>query len=179
MRETKPEKTVIVAEVRDRLVASDAVLLTEYRGLKVADMAELRSSLRAAGGEYKIYKNRLARLAAADLGMGMEDLLTGPTAMAFVGNGGDAAAVAKTLRDFSRANKSFVLKGGVLNNAVIGVDDVVALAELPPREVLLTQMAGVLASPLMAMASMLQALPRNFACALSALIDKGDSGHIG
>ena len=179
MRETKPEKAAIVAEVRDRLADSDAVLLTEYRGLKVADMAELRGSLRAAGGECKIYKNRLVRLAAADLGVDMDDLLTGPTAMAFVNSGGDAAAVAKALRDFSRANKSLVIKGGVLDNAVISVDDVVALAELPPREVLLAQMAGALASPLVAMASMLQALPRNFACALSALIDKSDSGPAG
>ena len=128
---SQPEKAAIVAEVRDRLAASDAVLLTEYRGLKVADMVELRSSLRAAGGEYKIYKNRLARLAADDLGMDLHGLLAGPTAMAFVSSDGDTAAVAKALRDFCSDNDSLVLKGGVLNDTVIGFDDIVALAELP------------------------------------------------
>ena len=111
----RPEKAAVVAEVRDRLVASDAALLTEYRGLNVGEMAELRRSLRAAGGEYTIYKNTMVRLATAELGLDLADLLTGPTAIAFVGApdgggaAGDAAAVAKALRDFSRANRALVL----------------------------------------------------------------------
>ena len=170
----RPEKAAVVAEVRDRLEASDAALLTEYRGLNVPQMAELRRSLRAAGGEYTIYKNTMVRLAVADLGIDVAHLLTGPTAIAFVGegdDGGDAAAVAKALRDFSRSNRALVLKGGVLGTKVLGPEDLVALADLPSRDVLLAQLAGGLQAPLVKLAGLLQALPRNFAYGLKSLID--------
>jgi large subunit ribosomal protein L10 len=172
----RPEKAAVVAEVRDRLAASDAALLTEYRGLNVGEMAELRRSLRAAGGEYTIYKNTMVRLATAELGLDLADLLTGPTAIAFVGarddgGTGDAAAVAKALRDFSRSNRALVLKGGVLGDKVLGAEDLVSLADLPSREILLAQLAGGLQAPLVKLAGLLQALPRNFAYGLKALID--------
>jgi large subunit ribosomal protein L10 len=171
----RPEKAAAVAEVRDRLAASDAALLTEYRGLNVPQMAELRRSLRSVGGEYTIYKNTMVRLAVADLGLDVSHLLTGPTAIAFVGEGaegsGDAAAVAKALRDFSRANRALVLKGGVLGTKVLGPEDLVALAELPSRDVLLAQVAGAFQAPLTKLAGLLEALPRNFAYGLKALID--------
>jgi len=177
----RPEKAAVVAEVRDRLEASDAALLTEYRGLNVPQMAELRRSLRAAGGTYTIYKNTMVRLAVADLGIDVAHLLTGPTAIAFVGEGdhgsGDAAAVAKALRDFSRANRALVLKGGVLGTRVLGPEDLVALADLPSRDVLLAQMAGGLQAPLVKLAGLLQALPRNFAYGLKALIDTRSAGN--
>ena len=177
----RPEKAAVVAEVRDRLEASDAALLTEYRGLNVTQMAELRRSLRAAGGEYTIYKNTMVRLAVADLGIDVAHLLTGPTAIAFVGEGddgsGDAAAVAKALRDFSRANRALVLKGGVLGTKVLGPEDLVALADLPSRDVLLAQLAGGLQAPLAKLAGLLQALPRNFAYGLKALIDTRSAGN--
>ena len=177
MKEPRPEKAAIVAEVRDRVAQSDAVLLTEFRGLDVAAMAELRRSVRAAGGEYTIYKNTLVRIATAKMDFDLGDLLTGPTAMAFTGRGpdgaaGDAAALAKALRDFSRTHRSLVLKGGVLDGSVIGAADVVALAELPPRDVMLAHVAGAFAAPLAMMAGLLQAMPRNFAYALKALIDE-------
>ena len=172
----RPEKAAVVAEVRDRLAASDAALLTEYRGLNVGEMAELRRSLRAAGGQYTIYKNTMVRLATAELGMDLADLLTGPTAIAFVGDGtdgdsGDAAAVAKALRDFSRANRALVLKGGVLGDKVLTAEDLLALADLPSRDVLLAQLAGGLQAPLVKLAGLMQALPQNFAYGLKALID--------
>ena len=172
----RPEKAAVVAEVRDRLAASDAALLTEYRGLNVGEMAELRRSLRAAGGEYTIYKNTMVRLATAELGLDLAGLLTGPTAIAFVGarddgGAGDAAAVAKALRDFSRANRALVLKGGVLGDKVLSAEDLVSLADLPSRDVLLAQLAGGLQAPLVKLAGLLQALPRNFAYGLKALID--------
>ena len=172
----RPEKAAVVAEVRDRLAASDAALLTEYRGLNVGEMAELRRSLRAAGGQYTIYKNTMVRLATAELGMDLADLLTGPTAIAFVGDGadgdgGDAAAVAKALRDFSRANRALVLKGGVLGDKVLTAEDLLALADLPSRDVLLAQLAGGFQAPLVKLAGLMQALPRNFAYGLKALID--------
>ncbi len=84
MENPRPEKVAVVDEVRERFSASSAALLTEYRGLDVAQMAALRRSLREAGGSYKIYKNTLVRFAARDLGLEIEDLLTGPTAIAFV-----------------------------------------------------------------------------------------------
>ena len=170
----RPEKAAVVAEVRDRLESSDAALLTEYRGLNVGQMAELRRSLRAAGGHYTIYKNSMVRLAVAELGLDLADLLTGPTAIAFVGegeDGADAAAVAKALRDFSRGNRALVLKGGVLGDKVLTADDLLALADLPSREVLLAQLAGGFQAPLVKFAGLLQALPRNFAYGLKALID--------
>ena len=172
----RPEKAAVVAEVRDRLSASDAALLTEYRGLNVGEMAELRRSLRAAGGEYTVYKNTMVRLATAELGLDLADLLTGPTAIAFVGarsdgSAGDAAAVAKALRDFSRANRALILKGGVLGDKVLSPDDLVSLADLPSRDVLLAQIAGGFQAPLVKLAGLLQALPRNFAYGLKALID--------
>ena len=179
----RPEKAAVVAEVRDRLAASDAALLTEYRGLNVGEMAELRRSLRAAGGEYTIYKNTMVRLATAELGLDLADLLTGPTAIAFVGarddgGAGDAAAVAKALRDFSRSNRALVLKGGVLGDKVLNAEDLVSLADLPSRELLLARLAGAFSAPMVQLAGLLQALPRNFAYGLQALIDtrNADSG---
>ena len=172
----RPEKAAVVAEVRDRLAASDAALLTEYRGLNVPEMAALRRSLRAAGGEYTIYKNTMVRLATAELGVDVAHLLTGPTAIAFVstrddGVASDAAAVAKALRDFSRANRALVLKGGLLGDKVLSAEDLMALADLPSRDVLLAQLAGAFSAPMVKLAGLLQALPRNFAYGLQALID--------
>ena len=108
------------------------------------------------------------------------ELLRGPTAIAFVEPGGDAAAVAKVLRDFARDGHPLVLKGGFLNQAAIGVEDIDVLADLPPREVLLAQFAGALAAPMVMMAGLLQALPRQFAYALNELITKrADSSDAG
>ena len=178
MTSPRPEKAAVVAEVRDRLEASDAALLTEYRGLNVPEMAALRRSLRTVGGEYTIYKNTMVRLATAELGLDLAHLLTGPTAIAFVGarddgSAGDAAAVAKALRDFSRANRALVLKGGVLGDKVLSADELVSLADLPSRDLLLAQLAGAFGAPLVKFAGLLQALPRNFAHGLQALIDAG------
>src|SRR5947209_4327468 len=109
MDNPRPEKVAVVTEVRERLDSASAALLTEYRGLKVKDLAGLRRSLREAGGDYKIYKNTLVRFAARDLGLtDLEALLEGPTAIAFVD--GDAVGVAKALRDFARTNPNLVVK---------------------------------------------------------------------
>jgi len=173
MREGEPraEKVAVVDEVRERLSSSSATLLTEYRGLKVGELAELRRSLRTAGGDFKIYKNTLVRFAVRDLGIEIdEQVLTGPTAVAFVD--GDAAAVAKALRDYSRTNPNLVLKGGVMGTKALSADDAKALADLPSREVLLAQLAGALQAPMAKLAGLLQALPRNMAYGLKALIDQ-------
>src|SRR5689334_18527407 len=133
-------------------------------------MSELRRALRTAGGEYKIYKNTLVRFAARDLGLEIDELLTGPTAIAFVD--GDAAAVAKALRDSARTNPALVVKGGLLGTKALSAEDVRALADLPSRDVLLAQLAGAMAAPMQQFAGLLQALPRNFAYGLKALIDQ-------
>src|SRR3954470_1699315 len=167
----RPEKVAVVDEVRGRLQGASAAILTEYRGLKVKDLADLRRSLTTAGGEYRIYKNTLVRFAARDLGLNeLEALLEGPTAIAFVD--GDAAAVAKALRDYARTNPNLVVKGGVLGDRVVDAAAAAALADLPSREVLLARIAGGLAAPLQQFAGLLQALPRNFAYGLKALVDK-------
>jgi len=167
----RPDKVAVVDEVKQKLSASSAALLTEYRGLKVGELAELRRTLRKSGGEYKIYKNTLVRFAVRDLGLDIADeTLTGPTAIAFVE--GDAAAVAKALRDYSRTNTHLVLKGGVLGSKALTADETRALADLPSREVLLAQLAGALQAPLVKMAGLLQALPRNMAYGLKALVDQ-------
>ena len=175
MENPRPEKVAVVTEVRERLEGSSAVLLTEYRGLKVGELAELRRSLRTAGGDYKIYKNTLVRFAVRDLGLaGVEELRVGPTALAFVD--GDAAAVAKALRDFGRTNPNLVLKGGVLGTKALSADEARSLADLPSREVLLARFAGLLAAPMQQFAGLLQALPRNMAYGLQALIDQKVAG---
>ena len=176
MENPRPEKVAVVDEVREHFGAADAVILTEYRGLKVKDLAGLRRTLRTSGGEYKIYKNTLVGLAAREVGL--EDLgsmLHGPTGVTFVK--GDAAAVAKALRDYSRTNPLLVIKGGVLGDKVIDARETTALAELPSREVLLAQLAGAMAAPMQQMAGLLQALPRNLAYGLAALRDKLESGQ--
>ena len=171
MDNPRPEKVAVVDEVRARLSSSSAALLTEYRGLDVAELSRLRRSIGDAGGDYKIYKNTLVRFAVRDLGLAdLESLLQGPTAIAFVE--GDAVMVAKALRDFARTNPALVVKGGVLGTRVLSPGDAGALAEVPPREALLAMMAGGLAAPLRQLAALIQALPRSFAYGLSALIDK-------
>ncbi|MDP9453334.1 MAG: 50S ribosomal protein L10 [Actinomycetota bacterium] len=176
MDNPRPEKVAVVAEVRDRLTASGATLLTEYRGLKVGELAELRRNVRQAGGDYRIYKNTLVRRAAQELELdGVDSLLTGPTALAFVT--GDPVEVAKALRDYARANPALVIKGGVLGTSALSADQTRALAEVPPRPVLLARLAGGLAAPLQQFAGLLQALPRNLAYGLSALIDQRSAGE--
>lgn len=170
MENPRQEKVAVVTEIREKLEASDAAFITEYRGLSVGALASLRRTLRPAGAEYKVYKNTLARFAANDAGItGLDSLLVGPTGITFVT--GDVAAAAKALRDVARTNPLLVLKGGSLGKVLLSGKDVEALAELPSRDVLLAQFAGALQAPLVKTAGLLQALPRNFAYGLKALIE--------
>jgi large subunit ribosomal protein L10 len=171
MENPRPEKVAVVDEVREKLQHASAAILTEYRGLTVGDLSTLRRSIREAGGEYRIYKNTLVRFAVRDLGLdSLEQLLVGPTAITFVE--GDAVTVAKALRDYARTNPHLVVKGGVLGTSVLTAGDAAALADIPSREVLLSRFAGLLAAPMQQFAGLLQALPRNLAYGLKALIDK-------
>ncbi len=178
MAEPRPDKVAVVDEVSGRFEAGSDLMFSEYRGLDVSALAELRMALRKVGGEHKIYKNTLVHLAAERHGIEIKHMLTGPTALTFVaectdGSPGEAAAVAKALRDFARKNKALVLKGGLLNNTVLGPDDLRTLADLPPRELMLAQVASALAAPTTRLAGLLSALPRNLAYGLKALIDQG------
>ena len=176
MTSEKPraEKVAVVDEVAAKLAAADAVIITEYRGLRVGQLAGLRRSLRGVGGEYKVYKNTLASLGAKKAGVdGLDSLLVGPSGITFVT--GDVAAVAKALRDAAKANPLLVIKGGAMGGKVLSAKDVEALADLPSRDVLLARFAGALQAPLVKTAGLLQALPRNFAYGLKALIDQKEA----
>ncbi len=178
MDNPRPDKVAIVTEVKERLEQSTSVLVTEYRGLSVKALAELRQNLRPAGGAYKVYKNTLVRRAAADAGIDLEEHLTGPTALAFTettpeGEAGDIVTVAKVLKDFSKTNPELVIKGGLLDGEAIDAAGIGKLADLEPREVLLAKLAGLMAAPMQQFAGLLQAVPRDFAYGLQALIEKG------
>jgi large subunit ribosomal protein L10 len=187
MGEPNSEKVAIVAEVREKFQNSEAVVLTEYRGLNVSDMAALRSAMREAGGEYKVYKNTLVRFAVKELDLDIEELLIGPTAIAFTGTrpdgrAADAVTVAKALTDFSSGNESLIIKGGMLDGKILTTDEIIALSKIAPRDELLSKLAGGIAAPMQQMAALMKAIPQKFALALSALIEarddeQGESGE--
>jgi large subunit ribosomal protein L10 len=134
-------KVQTVAELTDSFKSSNAVFLTEYRGLTVAQLKELRRSI-SADATYAVAKNTLIEIAAKNAGVNAFDgQLFGPTALAFVS--GDAVAVAKALRDFAKANPLLVVKTGVLDGIALSADEVKKLADLESREVLLAKAAGV------------------------------------
>ncbi len=177
MENPRPDKVAVVDEVRERLSNTEAAVLTEYRGLDVPALAELRAALRAAGGDYKVYKNTLVRLAVSELDLEIDDLLTGPTAIALVadrpdGSPGDAVSMAKALDSFAKEHEALVIKGGLLDSQRLSIEQVLALAKIAPREVLLAQLAGAMAAPIQQFAGLLNALPQNLAYALKALIDQ-------
>jgi len=170
-REPRADKVAVVKEIVAKMNEADAVFVTEYRGLTVAQLAGVRNALRPNGAEHVVYKNTLAKLAIREVGLdSLDELLVGPTALTFVK--GDVAGAAKALRDSAKTLPALVVKGGVLGQALLSDKDVKALADLPSREELLAQFAGALQAPLVKTAGLLQALPRNFAYGLSALIEK-------
>jgi len=175
MNAQRTHKVEVVDEVKTRVSAASASIVSEYRGLTTAELAELRTSLAAAGGDYRIFKNTLVRI-AIDGGeyQPLAEYLNGPSALTFVQV--DISAVAKALRDFSRNNPLLVIKGGLADGSLLSPSDLAALADLPPRDVLLARLAGALAAPMQQMAGLLQALPRNMAYGLSALIEQRQAG---
>lgn len=151
----RPDKAAAVAELTDQFRNSNAAVLTEYRGLTVAQLKTLRRSI-AANAEYFVVKNTLTKIAAKEAGVDAFDaLLAGPSAIAFIT--GDAVEVAKGLRDFSKANPLLVIKGGVLDGKALSATDVQKLADLESREVLLAKLAGAMVASLSQAAALFQA----------------------
>jgi large subunit ribosomal protein L10 len=175
MSKVRPDKVATVKEVQSRIGATSTAVVTEYRGMTVAQISTLRRQLRTLDADFKVYKNTMVKQAISGTDVeSLGEFLEGPTAITFVG--GDISAVAKALRDFAKETPKLIVKGGVIGGKALSFKDLTALADLPSRDVLLAQFAGLLASPLRTMAGLLKAVPQNFAYGLSALLDsKGGS----
>jgi large subunit ribosomal protein L10 len=172
----KPTKVSAVAEIADRFRDSSAAVITEYRGLTMAQLSTLRRAL-GSGVNYKVAKNTLVRRAAADAGVqGLEDLFAGPTAIAFVD--GEPVEAAKTLRDFAKDNKSLVIKGGYMDGRPLSVDEVTRIADLDSREVLLSKLAGAMKGN-MAKAAALFAAPASQVARLAAALAEKKAAEAG
>lgn len=171
----RPEKVQAVADIREGLEGARAVFLTEYRGLSVQAVQELRIALRESGAEYRVVKMTLAKLAAGDAGIeGLDEYLSGPTALAFANS--DPVSTAKALKDFSKDNEVFILKAGYLSGNILSPEEVSKLADIEPREILLARIAGGAKAPLFKAAGMFASFTRDAASMFSQLLDKKESG---
>jgi len=170
----RADKATAVAELTERFRASSATVLTEYRGLTVAQLKDLRRSL-GRQTTYAVAKNTLAKRAASDAGIsGLDPLFTGPTALAFVS--GDPVEAAKGLREFAKSHPLLVIKGGVFEGKALSADEVRKLADLESREVLLAKLAGALKANLSKAAATFQAPLTQMARLAAALQDKRGAG---
>jgi len=163
-------KRETVAELRDEVSRTRTFIVSEYRGLKVSEIAEIRKSLRKHDVSYRVVKNRLMRLAAdGPTGEALSPLLEGPTAIAF---GADEAATARAVLEATRPFRIVKIKGAVLGSTAITAEEVVTLAALPSRDVLQARLAGAIISPVATLAGLLSANLRNFAYGLQQLAEK-------
>ena len=166
----RPEKVAVVEEVRTKLASADAAVLTEYRGLTVAQLTQLRRSL-GEGSSYAVVKNTLTKRAADSVGFSdLGPLLNGPTAIAFIE--GDPVNAAKAIRDFARANPALVVKGGVVEGRTVDAREVTRLADVESREVLLAKLAGAMKGNLTKAAGLFQAPLSQVARLAAALQEK-------
>ncbi|HEX8941155.1 MAG TPA: 50S ribosomal protein L10 [Candidatus Limnocylindrales bacterium] len=164
-------KRETVAELRQELAGSTAVIVSEYRGLRVSELGEIRRALGRQDVSYRVVKNRLMRLAASEAGLeALSPLLEGPTAIAF--GHGDEAATAKAVLDATRPFRIVRVKGAVVGGRAIDAEGVTRLSSLPSREVLLGQLAGAVQSPLSTLAGLLGANLRNLGYALAQVRDR-------
>jgi len=164
-------KQATVAELKDELSNAKATIVADYRGLTVSDISAVRRSLRGQGISYRVVKNRLAKIAAQEVGSGeLNELLVGPSALAM--GSGDEVVLARTFLEAIRPFRTVAVRGAVLNGKRVDADSVTRLATLPSREVLLGQLAGGMASPLSTMASLLAAPLRNLGYALQQVADQ-------
>jgi len=164
---TRNEKSTVVTDLTARLKAAEAVVVTDYRGLTVAQLGRLRKDLRAKNAEFHIVKNSLARLALAAAGLELpDDLLQGPTAFAFLHD--DLSGPTKTLRDSAKETSILVIRGGLLSGQALNAKGMTALADLPSREQLLAQLIGMLQAPQRQLVMVLAAPLRDFLGVLNA-----------
>jgi large subunit ribosomal protein L10 len=166
----RPEKVAVVEDIAERFRGSSASVVTEYRGLSMAQLTTLRRSL-GDTATYRVAKNTLVKRAAQDAGVeGLDELLVGPTAIAFIT--GEIVDAAKALRDFSRTNHSLVIKGGFMDGRPLTVAQVNQLADLESREVLLAKLAGAMKANLSKAAALFAAPASQVARMTQALVDK-------
>lgn len=171
MAVSREKKEELLSWYTDLFSRSRAAILTDYRGLAVADVNQLRNRLRETRSEYHVTKNRLLKLALKEAGLPVpEDLLEGPTATGFCFE--EVPAVAKVLVDFSKEFKTFVIKGGLLGDRIISADEVTTLAELPPREVLLAQVLGTVQAPASGLARAIAGSIRSVLYVLKARVEQ-------
>jgi large subunit ribosomal protein L10 len=169
----RADKQAAVVEITDEFSASNGAVLTEYRGLTVAELKNLRRSL-GENANYAVVKNTLAKIAAKNVGIeGFDELLAGPTAIAFIK--GDVVETAKGLRDFAKANPNLVIKGGVYEGKTLSAAEVAKLADLESREVLLARVAGGINAALSSALFVVNALPSKAAQLAAALQEKAAS----
>lgn len=174
----RPDKVAAVEEIKGDLERAETIVLTEYRGLSVSQLAELRQNLADADARYRVVKNSLARLAAQELGWDeLDDLFTGPTALAYCY--GDPVLGAKTLTNFADDHPALVIKGGVLEGRIISGDEAQELAKVDPLEASLGKIHGTLTSAAQAMVMSLQSALRSIAFTLQQAADAGESGPLG
>jgi len=168
----RDQKAAVVEEIAGQIKSADAVFAVDYRGISVAQAAELRAKLRESGTKFRIVKNSLSERAADAAGAEeLKALLEGPTALAFVS--GDAAVAAKALNDAARTMHTLEFKGGFMDRAALSADDVRAIARLPAREVLHAQLVGTIAAPLSGLVRGLNALIAGLAIQLQQIAEKG------
>ena len=166
----RDQKSAVVDEIAEQIKSSDAIFAVDYRGISVAQAADLRERLRESGTRFRIVKNSLTERAADQAGaQGLKALLAGPTALAFVT--GDAALAAKALNDAARAMHTLEFKGGLMDSNTLSAADVVAIARLPAREVLHAQLVGTIAAPITGLVRGLNALIAGLAIQLQAIAD--------
>jgi large subunit ribosomal protein L10 len=166
----RDQKAAVVDEIAGQLQEADAIFAVDYRGISVAQAADLRTKLRDVDARFRVVKNSLSERAADKAGMDdLKPMLVGPTALAFVK--GDAALAAKALNDAARQFNRLDFKGGVLNGSALSADDVRSIARLPAREVLYAQLVGTVAAPLTGLVRGLNALIAGLAIQLQAIAD--------
>jgi large subunit ribosomal protein L10 len=169
----RPEKEQIVSELTERLRSSDTLIVADYRGLSVKEIDDLRTELIEQGAGFTVVKNSLTRRAAEAAGAdAVLALLEGPTAIAFLEEGGDPVAVAKALADSAKATKILAVRGGIMQGRTISAEDVEELAKLPPADVLRGQVLGAVAAPLYTIVGLFAAPLQNLHGLIQARIDQ-------
>jgi large subunit ribosomal protein L10 len=173
----RDQKAVAIAEIATHIDESDAIFAVDYRGITVAQVAELRAKLRESDATFKVVKNSLTERAADQSGAEvLKEYLSGPTALTFVR--GDVATAAKTVADYARTTQLLPFKGGLMDGAPLDVEQIRSLSRLPSREVLYGQLVGVVASPIGGIVRTLSALVGGLAVALGQVHAKKESGEI-